>query len=302
MRRGDRNTFECVVLKPTSSINLFHYAYTSRVRAMHPRYHYHPEIELTFFVRGRGLRFVGDSIQPFGAGDLCLLEPNLLHFWHTGEELQSVEAIGVHIRAATLAGAAEQWPEFRRLRELPGLCRRGVRIDGGQAEIIVRDLTEAAAMPEGSSRRLTAVLRAFDAACDPAGHHPLSATSAAAPQADRVLSRFARVIEALHAEMPTPPDQAAMASLIGMTPAAFSRFFKQCMGRGYTDYVNAWRVGLACRQLLQTDLPITQIAFDCGFENLSNFHRRFRHYKQTTPHEYRAAALSNPATHSSPHA
>lgn len=279
--------FQPVPIGPTRSVRLIRHSGHN-----FPIYlHYHPEMELTLFRKGRGMRFVGDSIQPFGPGDLCLLGANLVHTWHTDEKPPSTEIIFAQVRPELLAGAAELSPEFRRLRDLPGLCSRGVQITGPQAQTVTRLLVEAAEAPDGSDRRFTAVLLALNAACDSAGHQTLATTPPAPPQTDSSLSRLRRVIESLHAHMPNPPGQAAMARLAGLTPAGFSCFFKRAVGRSYVDYVNSWRIGLACRQLMQTDLPITTIAFDCGFENLSNFRRRFRQYKQTTPREYRAAAM-----------
>jgi AraC-like DNA-binding protein len=52
----------------------------------------------------------------------------------------------------------------------------------------------------------------------------------------------------------------------------------------------ASRRGQACRDLIETDKAITSIAYDAGFSNLSNFNRRFRDLKGTTPREYRRLA------------
>lgn len=75
-----------------------------------------------------------------------------------------------------------------------------------------------------------------------------------------------------------------------MSPAAFSRFFHKWMGRSFTDYLNQLGVQHACTLLLTTDLPIPDVASAAGFRNLSNFNRRFRHYKAMTPREYRRRA------------
>jgi AraC-like DNA-binding protein len=54
-----------------------------------------------------------------------------------------------------------------------------------------------------------------------------------------------------------------------------------------TDYLGRLRIGRACMWLVETDRPISVIATDAGFSNLSNFNRRFRAARQMTPKEFR---------------
>lgn len=52
------------------------------------------------------------------------------------------------------------------------------------------------------------------------------------------------------------------------------------------DYVNQYRIEQACHQLLTTDFPITEVAFNCGFNDSSYFIKVFKKYKGTTPKKY----------------
>ena len=79
-----------------------------------------------------------------------------------------------------------------------------------------------------------------------------------------------------------------LADIAGMSPSAFSRFFKLHTGRNLSEYIIDMRLGYATRQLLDTTKSISEISFDCGFNNLSNFNRIFKRKKGCSPSEFRA--------------
>jgi transcriptional regulator GlxA family with amidase domain len=80
---------------------------------------------------------------------------------------------------------------------------------------------------------------------------------------------------------------ANVANLANMTEVSFSRFFKRHTGNSFIDHLIEIRLGHASRLLIDTHLPINQIAFNCGFNNMSNFNRIFKKKKGCTPKEFR---------------
>jgi AraC-like DNA-binding protein len=78
-----------------------------------------------------------------------------------------------------------------------------------------------------------------------------------------------------------------LAGLTGMTPAAFSRFFKLHTGRNLSDYIIDIRLGNASRLLIDTNMSVSEICYDNGFNNLSNFNRIFKKKKDCSPKEFR---------------
>lgn len=85
----------------------------------------------------------------------------------------------------------------------------------------------------------------------------------------------------------TPITLEAMAEKAGMSPKYFCRFFKELTDKTPVEYLNTYRIERAARKLTGTDLPVTEIAFSCGFNDLSYFIKTFKHYKGMTPREFR---------------
>jgi AraC-like DNA-binding protein len=80
---------------------------------------------------------------------------------------------------------------------------------------------------------------------------------------------------------------AKLADIAGMSPSAFSRFFKLHTGRNLSEYIIDMRLGYATRKLVDSTHSIAEIGFSCGFNNLSNFNRIFKKKKGCSPSEFR---------------
>ena len=78
-----------------------------------------------------------------------------------------------------------------------------------------------------------------------------------------------------------------LSDMVGMTPVALSRFFKTKMGHSISDYIIDIRLGHASRLLVDSDMSIADISYECGFNNLSNFNRIFKKNKDCSPKEFR---------------
>ena len=66
-----------------------------------------------------------------------------------------------------------------------------------------------------------------------------------------------------------------LAGLIGMNEQYFCRFFKKVIGRSPMEYVNEYRIKKAMHYLKESDLTVTEICLECGYNNLGNFLREF---------------------------
>ncbi len=247
-------------------------------------WHFHPEVELTWILEGNGLRHVGDSIRPFDAGDCCLLGANLPHAWLSSRMTPAPRARSFVVQFDPRRfDDLLRLPEYSRIGQLLRKASRGLRFEPDLGRRLLRRLRSHTK----ALSRLSILWEILDTLASGADVEPISAR--AWPD-DRPAGRdpnLSRVLAILSEEESGPVAQADIAAGIGMTPSAFSRFFRRAMGRGFQDYVTGLRLGRACRQLLDTDLNVSEIAFASGFGNLSNFNRAFRMRHGMTPTEFR---------------
>jgi transcriptional regulator GlxA family with amidase domain len=101
--------------------------------------------------------------------------------------------------------------------------------------------------------------------------------------------RVNTVMEYLNKNFHKDVSLSEIAKLIAMSEVAFSRFFKLRTGKTFVDTLNEVRLGHASRMLIDTTQSINEIAYRCGFNNMSNFNRIFKKKKNCTPKEFRLA-------------
>lgn len=245
-------------------------------------WHFHPEFELSLIVRGTGTRFVGDSITHYQAGELVMIGSELPHaFVSTPGDAQ--EAIVVQFRGDFLGSELFQRPEFSSAATLLERSRRGLRFGNGVPTGILSTLPD---LPP--AQRTLALLEILLDLADRADADPL-ASELHPGRLDRAGGdRINAILRLLRARYATPVSLAEVADAAHLTPAATSRFFRRTTGVTITGYLNMVRVGVACRLLVDTDLPITEIAAEAGYQNLSHFNRTFRTMKGIPPRAYRA--------------
>lgn len=247
-------------------------------------WHYHPEMELTWFSKGEGLRFVGDHIGPFEKGDLVLLGPRLPHHWQ--------------IRGRS-AGFSIQWhyperhplwliPEVRHLATLFSAAAEGVRFPSGTAERIGTRMKKMARLMT-RTERFAAWLVILDELSESLGDaQRLSRKVFMPPPEDSPHHRAIReAVNHLLGSFREPVPLERMLSLTGMSRPTFCRQFRRHTGNSFSAFLNRVRLHAACRELRASDKPVIDIAFDNGVSQISFFNRLFLREMGCTPSHYR---------------
>jgi AraC-like DNA-binding protein len=256
-------------------------------------WHYHPEVELTWIRRGRGLRYVGHSVEPYQEGDLCLLGGNLPHSWSSDRGGGRVESTVIQFLPEPGGESFWQLRELREITRLLHLSQSGFCIEGSLRRQARERIEALEKLPLVSPRRISllleilALLAANVRKLRPLHPGTRAPSGASQGRSEARLQQVLRVVEANSAREIMHRD---VARLAGFSPSAFCRFFKRQMGRTFSDHVNDVRLARACVELADTDRGITEIAFGCGYNNLPHFNRRFRALLRCTPRDYRRRA------------
>jgi AraC-like DNA-binding protein len=285
MPRSPTAKFELVPKCDEGSFNVREF----RLPAFSSPWHFHPEIELTYIEHGTGRRHVGDSVAPFGPGDLVLIGANLPHVWRNDAPARVwgdyAHSVVVQFTEESFGTGFLRCPELQIVRKLLARARRGIEFDprtSAAAGPVLMEMKNLTGLP-----RLIRLLEVFQLLAS-AGNTKLLSSAGFTPQLDqfageRVNSAHQYVFRNFAGRI----DHEEMARNAGMSSSAFSRYFRRMTGRTVSEFVNEVRIGHARRMLIETDRTIAEVAFASGFESLSNFNRRFRGITGTSPREFR---------------
>jgi AraC-like DNA-binding protein len=251
-------------------------------------WHYHPEYELTLIASGTGQRFIGDSIEPFASGDLALIGPDLPHTYdsdRSASSAQSHEAFVVTFRPDFLGCEFLALTEFAPISALLASSAHGLAYSVDRDPLIDSLICAMPDLPP--AERTLALLQVLLKLARCGAGRQLSAGAVYPPSSAIQQNRIDVICRHLAATYTQPVRLDRIAAVAHMVPVACSRFFRQRMGRTITAYVNELRLAAACRMLIETDLPIAEVASEAGYQNLSHFNRQFLAAKAETPRSYR---------------
>lgn len=248
--------------------------------------HYHPEYEINLVMNTYGERIVGDSIEVFKDLDLVMIGPNLGHKW-CGKVVEGNHVITIQFSENFLHLPILNKRLFAPIKKLLNDSMQGVCFSR-DAQLKIKDKIIELTRLQGFQTALAFFSLLYDLAIS----DRYTLVSNKFDTRDTVLAsksrRIAKVCSYVEAHFTESISLANVAELVGMSDSAFSHFFKSKTNTTFIDYINSLRIAKACQLLSDTNQTVSEICYNCGFNNMSNFIRMFKKEKQYTPNEYRA--------------
>ncbi|HTJ13950.1 MAG TPA: helix-turn-helix domain-containing protein [Dinghuibacter sp.] len=253
-------------------------------------WHYHPEYELVWVTASQGKRFIGNSVSDFNTGDLSFLGPNLPHLYknppsyYENNPRQRARSVIIHFSEASLGVDLLGLPQAKGFRALFELSKCGLDILGQTKKEICRKMERL--LESSGMKRFICLLEILDqlaaseecaAISDPGiiGHNALDT------------ERLDTVFQFTYQNFEKDIRLEDIAGLVHMTRTSFCRFFQERTKKTYFTFLNNMRLNKASKLLLETERGISDIAYNCGFNNLSHFNRQFKSHFACSPKTYR---------------
>jgi len=258
-------------------------------------WHYHQEFELSFITEGSGKRIVGDSVESFHPGDLIFIGPRIPHVWISGEMARTqhsgrtLESVYLLFNQVILPLGLTSLPEFKHVKRAIQLSERGMLIKGDTLNQVSNIMLQ---LPyQGRMKRLMLFYEILHIIGTSESFTLLASEGYVKSKFETSNTRVNNIHEFLMNNYREEINLEEIAELVHLAPASVCRFFKSATGQTLFNYLNKIKVDYACNLLMNTDLNIVDISFDCGFNNLSHFNKQFKQITGKTPSQYRKLRL-----------
>lgn len=262
-------------------------------------WHYHPELELHYTIRGEGVRFIGDNVSNFTEGELILLGENLPHTWRCHEKYYepdkglSVEAIVIQFLPDCFGREIFNLPEAYLIPKLFEKAKKGMIIRGAARERIVNDMFRA--VHASGFERVILLLNIIRVLAETSEYSTIASAHAFYKSSEIETDRLNKVCTYTLSNYKKDITLKEIAAVSNLSVTSFCRYFKMMTRKTYFDFLVEIRISHACRMLVEDRYPIGIICFECGFNNLSNFYRHFKAVTGLKPFEYKRKYLQESA-------
>lgn len=248
-------------------------------------YHFHPEYELTWIVKGSGKRYAGSNMADFSDGDLVLLGPNVPHCWKL-QNRSAARSVVIQFTPDFLGSDFFSKAELVNIHKLFQRSGSGIQFIKRTQALVQEQIKELADEKNNFKQlvRLLEILQQLAVSKEYVllDQQRLIAELSPANQA-RINPIFAYLVENFRRDV-SLHKAAAIAS---MTPNAFCKYFKRITRKTFMETVIEYRINYATQQLIQSDKSISDICFDSGFGDVSHFYKMFKARMQVSPLHYR---------------
>ncbi len=280
-------TYKQTEKRPESSF----LARQDRIPCIEQDWHFHKELELIYFIKSTGTRYVGNSIGNFAPGELYLIGSNVPHLFRNHREYyadnledEAVNLVVIKFEYNFLGEDFLELSEAKKLQLLFQRADRGIKFSKAATYLVHNQILGLVGNQGLSS--VVDLLKIFDILSVGENFTLLCSEVITNTYNKNEKDRMARIVSFLTENFENKIELEQVASIAYMTPNAFCRYFKKRTRKSFTQYLNEIRLRHACKLLIEGEMQIATVCYQSGFNTLTNFNRQFKALMNCTPSEY----------------
>ncbi len=248
-------------------------------------WHFHPELELIYINKGQGKTHIGNHLSYFNNSQLILIGSNLPHNGFTDRLTANGIETTIQFKSNFLGNDFLNVPEMAHIVALFERAKKGIRFKIETKQKIGGKI-EKLAKYQGLKRVLK-FLDILDYLATTDDYTTLNADGFAFETEAQDSSKIDIIFKHVNRNFQRHISLDEIANKVSMTVPAFCRYFKKITGKTFTQIVNEYRVVHATKLLNESQMSITDVCYECGFNNFSHFNKQFNEITGKSASNYR---------------
>ncbi len=252
----------------------------------HLPYHMHDKYEITWIEEGTGSRIIGDHISIFKENDVIILGPMLPHQWQNLSINQNSSAKSISLFFKIDFPSKDFWNQecVKPIKKMLELSHKGLLLKGKTQKKITSKLQNLTSL--SFPRGMLMVLEILQDIAE-SDNYEILASDGYISRKNLDTDRISTITNFISENLDQKITLELLSDLVHLHPNSLNREFKRATGFSVIKYINKVRIGKATRLLTETNMPIIDICYICGFQNISYFNRYFKKNYNCTPSNYR---------------
>jgi AraC-like DNA-binding protein len=256
-------------------------------------FHFHKECQMNYVVRSSGHRVIGDCIEKFEIGELTFLGSDLPHVWHNDDlpddssdhKEGHARSVALFFDPDKLTGLLANFFNISKLEQALKISRRGMMFHGSTKEQLNKLLFKIS--EEEGVAKLILLLQLLEILCNTNEYTLLASAGYVNTYQTRDNERVDKVFKYIFSNFSSEITLDDVAAVANMNKQAFCRFFKARTQKTLVEFINEIRIAHAIKLMNTDDKNIGSIAYECGYNSISNFNKFFKLVTKKTPSEFK---------------
>ena len=249
----------------------------------------HNTWELSWIITGSGIRLIADTTEKFTSGEVVFIPPEIPHCWYFDNEItdKKGEIVNVSLFFGNnfLNICSDCFPELHEYCQKINELTHAIKFSGEKSDRIISILNKM--RKENEAERVASIIKLIITIAE---NEDLQCIVGKYQKIDREKERLNQIEIFVVCNAKRNITLSDIARHVGMNRASFCVFFKKATGKTFINYLNEFRIELACQLLKNSQDNIADICYETGFNDISYFNRIFKRFKKVSPTEYRRSA------------
>lgn len=252
--------------------------------------HTHPEIQVTYILKSSGTRFIGSSIDKFEADEIYVIGSNIPHMFKNHPEYYDnsrtgrAHAVTIFFNKEIFGDSFYKMPEVYKINDLIQQSALGIKLSAEYAAAYKNQFLKI--LKISGFERLIHFLKLLENIATHSELKPLSHFTHMQQSNEEEGQRLNKVITFITQNYTRKITIDEISGVANLSTSAFCRYFKLHTRKSFISFLNDFRIGIACKMLLEKEKNIAEVCYQTGFNNISNFNRQFKSLTGYTPSEY----------------